>query len=29
MKTNKNQRDVQIISEIHPQHYGSINEIKE
>ena len=28
MKTNKNQRDVEIISEIHPQHYGSINEIK-
>ena len=28
MKKNKLQRDVTIISEIHPQHYGSINEIK-
>ena len=28
MKTNKLQRDVKIISEIHPQHYGSISEIK-
>ena len=28
MKTNKLQRDVTIISEIHPQHYGSIDEIK-
>tara|TARA_X000000368_G_C22873738_1_gene642088 strand:+ start:39 stop:761 length:723 start_codon:yes stop_codon:yes gene_type:complete len=28
METNKHQRDVKIISEIHPQHYGSINEIK-
>ena len=28
MKTNKLQRDVTIISEIHPQHYGSISEIK-
>jgi len=28
METNKKQRDVLIISEIHPQHYGSINEIK-
>ena len=28
MKTNNLQRDVTIISEIHPQHYGSISEIK-
>ena len=28
MKTNNSQRDVTIISEIHPQHYGSTSEIK-
>ena len=28
MKTNINQRKVKIISEIHPQHFGSISEIK-
>ena len=28
MKTNKEQRDVLIISEIAPQHMGSMNEIK-
>ena len=28
MKTNKNQRDVVIISEIAPQHMGSMDEIK-
>ena len=28
MKTNNLQRDVTIISEIHPHHYGSISEIK-
>ena len=28
MKTNKEQRNVQIISEIAPQHLGSMNEIK-
>ena len=28
MKINKEQRNVIIISEIHPQHYGSMNEIK-
>lgn len=28
MKTNKNQRSVKIISEIHPQHHGSMSEIK-
>ncbi len=28
METNKLQRDITIISEIHPQHYGSISEIK-
>jgi len=28
MKTNSEQRRVKIISEIHPQHLGSISEIK-
>ena len=28
MQTNTNLRNVTIISEIHPQHYGSMNEIK-
>ena len=28
METNKIQRDVKIICEIHPQHYGSMSEIK-
>ena len=28
MKTNDHLRNVTIISEIHPQHYGSMNEIK-
>ena len=28
MYTNKDLRNVTIISEIHPQHYGSMNEIK-
>ena len=28
MKTNINQRKVKIISEIHPQHFGSMSEIK-
>tara|TARA_B100001123_G_C15299672_1_gene1020557 strand:- start:605 stop:1333 length:729 start_codon:yes stop_codon:yes gene_type:complete len=28
METNKNQRKIKIISEIHPQHMGSINEAK-
>ena len=28
MKTDNNQRNVKIISEIHPQHYGSMSEIK-
>ena len=28
MFTNSNQRNVKIISEIHPQHYGSMSEIK-
>lgn len=28
MQTNTKQRNVKIISEIHPQHYGSMNEIK-
>ena len=28
MEINKLQRDVTIISEIHPQHYGSMSEIK-
>lgn len=28
MFTNKKQRKVKIISEIHPQHYGSMDEIK-
>lgn len=28
MKTNKNQRKVNIIAEIHPQHLGSISETK-
>ena len=28
MFTNKKQRRIKIISEIHPQHYGSMDEIK-
>ena len=28
MFENSSQRNVKIISEIHPQHYGSMNEIK-
>ncbi len=28
MKTNTNQRSVRIISEIHPQHHGSMTEVK-
>ena len=28
MKTNKLQRSVKIISEIHPQFMGSMNELK-
>lgn len=28
MKTNEKQRKIKIIAEIHPQHYGSINEIE-
>ena len=28
MKTNSKQRSVRIISEIHPQHHGSMSEIK-
>ena len=28
MQTNKSQRNVKIISEIHPQFLGSTNEIK-
>ena len=28
MKINTDQRSVRIISEIHPQHLGSMNEIK-
>ena len=28
MYKNLNQRKVKIISEIHPQHYGSMSEIK-
>ena len=28
MQTNKSQRNVKIISEIHPQFLGSINELK-
>ena len=28
MKTNNNYRNLTIISEIYPQHYGSMNEIK-
>ena len=29
MKTNVSQRKVKIISEIHPQHLGSMDESKE
>ena len=28
MKQNNTQRKVEIISEIHPQHYGSMNELE-
>ena len=28
MKTNTQQRSVKIIAEIHPQHMGSMDEIK-
>jgi len=28
MKTNKIQKNVEIISELHPQHFGSMKECK-